>query len=41
MQARTDRKTAVRAIQKGVLNPFKGLMKSYFDKWNGTHQYIK
>lgn len=41
MQARTDRKTAVRAIHKGVLNPFKGLMKSYFDKWNSTHQYIK
>lgn len=23
------------------MDPFKGLMKSYFDKWNGTHQYIK
>jgi len=23
------------------MNPFKNLMKSYFDKWNQTHKYIK
>ena len=35
--ARSNHKTAVRAINKGVMNPFKNLMKSYFDKWNQTH----
>ena len=28
----------VRAVNKGVMDPFKGLLKSYFDKWHLVKQ---